>query len=65
MCINLGLSMLAWVGEGVAVCQGAGFGLKSKHFVKCLGVGHQLSVKYSIKNNNYTLILHWLQDYNL
>ena len=52
-------------GGGVAAGQGAGFGLKPKTVVKCLGVGHHLSIKYSIHNNNYTLILHWLQDYNL
>ena len=59
--------MLSLGGGGVAVGQGEGFGLKPKTFVKCLGVGYQLSVtsvKYSINNNNYTLILHWLQDYN-
>ena len=52
--------MLSLGGGGVAVGQGEGFGLKPKTFVKCLGVGHQLSVtsvKYSINNNNYTLII--------
>ena len=55
----LGLSMLSLGGGGVAVGRGEGFCLKPKTFVKCLGVGHQLSVtsvKYSI-NNNYTLII--------
>ena len=49
--------MLYLGGRGVAVGQGAGFGRKPKTFSKCLGVGHQLSVKCSINNNDYTLII--------
>ena len=68
MCIILFRTINVKPGRGRGRCwSGEGFGLKPKTFVKCLGVGYQLSVtsvKYSINNNNYTLILHWLQDYN-